>query len=201
MTVDTLDIIPSHPRAELTQVFESLLAKYAGFLRSVIAGACPPALGIQTSDIEQDARLRLWRALHRERQFAEPAAYIYRIAVTSTLDAVRRVVARREEQLAEPEHDFGEPGREAPRFEAMSTDPMHAPDAIAERRQVMVHLFDALAALAENRRRAVELHLQGLSLAEIAALLGWTESKARNLVYRGLADLRAELRERGIDYD
>jgi hypothetical protein len=29
--------------------------------------------------------------------------------------------------------------------------------------------------------------------------MGWTEAKARNLVYRGLADLRLRLRAMGID--
>ena len=33
---------------------------------------------------------------------------------------------------------------------------------------------------------------------EIAALMGWTEAKTRNLLYRGLADLRQALTVRGI---
>ena len=32
-----------------------------------------------------------------------------------------------------------------------------------------------------------------VSLGEIAEIMGWTEAKARNLVYRGLGDLRARL--------
>jgi DNA-directed RNA polymerase specialized sigma24 family protein len=58
----------------------------------------------------------------------------------------------------------------------------------------------ALAQLPENRRRAVGLHLQGLTTAEIGALLGWSEPKARNLVHRGLKDLRQSLRASGIEY-
>jgi hypothetical protein len=30
--------------------------------------------------------------------------------------------------------------------------------------------------------------------------MGWSEPKARNLVYRGLKDLRGELRSAGIEY-
>jgi RNA polymerase sigma-70 factor (ECF subfamily) len=52
---------------------------------------------------------------------------------------------------------------------------------------------EALETLAVDRRVAVRLHLRGQSLAEIARITGWTSGKARNLLYRGLADLRASL--------
>jgi len=197
----TTNTLPMTPRKEPAVLFEHLLEKYSTFLRNVIAGNCPPSLGIQTSDIEQEARLRLWRTLDREQHLAEPAAYIYRIAVSTTIDAVRRVLARREEQLWEPDRDSGEPARDMMAIPEMTSDPNHAPDAVAERRQLMAHIRDALSTLSANRRRTVELHLQGLSLGEIAQLLGWTEGKVRNLVYRGLSDLRDALRERGIDYE
>ena len=58
----------------------------------------------------------------------------------------------------------------------------------------------ALAQLPENRRLAVKNHLQGLTTPEIGALLGWSEPKARNLVHRGLKDLRTALRALGIEY-
>ena len=53
----------------------------------------------------------------------------------------------------------------------------------------------------ENRQRAVRLHLEGMTTTEIGSLMEWTEPKARNLVYRGLADLREALRAEGIDYE
>ncbi|MGH9199086.1 MAG: hypothetical protein ACRD1T_25575, partial [Acidimicrobiia bacterium] len=36
---------------------------------------------------------------------------------------------------------------------------------------------------------------------EIADLLGWSEPKARNLLYRGLKELRSRLRLLGIEYE
>jgi RNA polymerase sigma-70 factor (ECF subfamily) len=44
----------------------------------------------------------------------------------------------------------------------------------------------------------VVLHLQGHSLKEVGSLLGWTEKKAENLVYRALAGLRTCLVTKGI---
>jgi DNA-directed RNA polymerase specialized sigma24 family protein len=57
-----------------------------------------------------------------------------------------------------------------------------------------------MARLPENRRLAVGLHLRGMTTDEIADLMEWSEPKARNLVYRGLKDLRGELRDMGVEY-
>jgi len=191
-----MNVVPSLPDEGVEQELERLLESYAPLLRSLITRHCPRNLGIQIAEIEQEARLRLWRALEREKELADPESYIYRVAVTTTIDAVRRVRSRREDQLHMHEHD-DERGFARREF---AVDPIHSPDLIAERRELMAKICSALETLAENRRRAVELHLQGLTLAEIADLLDWTEPKARNLVYRGLDDLRDALRRKGIDW-
>jgi len=176
--------------------YERLLEQYELLLRAVIRRHCPPSLGIDVHDVEQDARLRLWKLVEREKELDDPASYLYRIAVTTTIDAVRRVLARKEEQLPDGESAQGEASRE---LSGMVTDPNEAPDAVAQRRELMMKVRAALATLIRNRRRAVELHLQGLTLGEIAHLTGWSEGKTRNLVYRGLSDLRVKLRQEGID--
>jgi RNA polymerase sigma-70 factor (ECF subfamily) len=145
--------------------------------------------------IEQEARIRLWRALQSEREITDLASYIYKIAVTATIDAVRRAKARREEPLPEgPSEDDREgemtlPSRDtSPEDEAAGQSMARAVDS-------------ALSKIAESRRRPVALYLKGLTTTEIGRVMGWTEAKARNLVYRGLGDLRRELKKMGIDYD
>lgn len=184
---------PLRAADESTAHLERLLERYSALLRQQIRQHCPRDLGIQVSDIEQEARVRLWKVLQRETELNDPASYIYRIAVSATIDAVRRVLARREEQLHVESED-------EPSSIDFVADPVHGPDAVTERRELMSAVAAALASLAEKRRRAVELYLQGLSVAEIASLLRWSEPKARNLVYRGLEDLRAALRREGIEY-
>ena len=44
-------------------------------------------------------------------------------------------------------------------------------------------------------------HPDGMTTQEIADILGWSEPKARNLVYRGLGELRKHLRDEGIEYE
>lgn len=194
--------VPGPPDAPPTEAprarerFEQVLAQYGTFLRQVIVRFAPGRLGIAVDDIEQEARLRLWRALEREKETADVASYLYRIAASATIDAIRRVKARREETagLLDGPDDAAAPAIDVPR--AADT-----PEERARRRELRQAIGRALGTLAEDRRRAVALHLRGFSTREIGTLLGWTEPRARNLAYRGLADLREALRALGVEHD
>lgn len=177
-----------------------LLNDYGSFLRSAIRRLCPSTLGVTADEIEQDARIRLWQALRRERNITDPASYLYRIAASAAIDAVRRVRARRETQMADPLDAAG--GRPTPTALTPATLAASArsPEELAADHQMRGRIGSALARLALNRRRAVGLHLRGFSSTEIARLLGWTEPKARNLTHRGLNDLRGQLRREGFDF-
>jgi RNA polymerase sigma-70 factor (ECF subfamily) len=187
----------SSPMTKVEARFNAVIEEYGRFLRQTIIRFCPRDLGLQFGEIEQDARLRLWRALQNEREIQDPASYLYRIAVTATIDAIRRVKTKREEQLSMTDDD----DEEANRSHRPVVDPARSPEELAERHQLVRKVQHALARLPENRRRAVSLHLEGLTSQEIAGLLAWTEPKARNLVYRGLKDLRELLRGEGVDYE
>ena len=175
---------------DLERRLDWLVEQYGAFLRSAIARYCPRDLGLQLDEIEQDARIRLWRALQREREIDDPPSYLYRIAASTTIDAVRRVRARRELSLAPAENE----DTESPQLLACTP----SPDRVAACAELRTKIETALAPLAANRRRAVGLYLQGFTSAEIADLLGWSEAKARNLLYRGLRDLRRGLRCLGV---
>lgn len=175
--------------------FDALVREYGQVLRKAIARLCPPHLGLNTADIEQDATLRVWQLLGSEREIDNPASYFYRVAATTTIDAVRRVKRRREEQLRLE----GDERDVAPT--PLPADLERSPDALFRRREIVSNVRAAMAKLADNRRRAVGLHLQGMTTEEIGRMAGWTEAKARNLVYRGLADLRSELKAMGVELE
>src|SRR5258708_12459380 len=125
---------------------EALLARYGPLLRRQIAQQCPARLGIQAADVEQEAMVRLWRALRDERNVIDGASYVYRIAVTATIDAVRRVVARREEQLVQGEEDELMAAPKLP-----PSDPRQSPEAIVASPRAMEALMKAIALLPLNR--------------------------------------------------
>ncbi len=169
---------------------EIVLERYAKVLRAAIVRTVPEHPGLDFEDIEQEARIRVWKALEAERPTRRLDSYIYRIGVTTAIDAVRKARARREEQLG----DLSEGDGSGP----MAAPPTW-PETVTRRREAVATVRGCLEQLAANRRRAVGLRLHGLTRGEIAELTGWTEAKIRNLVHRGLKELRACCRVAGID--
>ena len=61
-----------------------------------------------------------------------------------------------------------------------------------------VGIRDCLGGLAEPRRLAVLLHLEGFRAEEASRVLHWDVKRVQNLIYRGLADLRRCLEGKGL---
>lgn len=80
-------------------------------------------------------------------------------------------------------------------------DTRQSPEEQARRRELATAIDAALDELPAARQRAVRLHLLGLGSPEIADLTGWSRTKSRSLISRGLRDLRSALASRGIDQD
>ena len=169
-------------------IFETLLGRYRGWVRSTLRKLSSRRLAADLEDLEQEVALRLWRQIRSEKQIDNPASYLYRIASSATMDALRRY--SRSPKTVDPPRDDDEDG--------LALDPP-APEADPERAatasQLTEHLRRFHHELPENRRRAVGLYLQGFAIGEVADLAGWSEPKARNLIYRGLATLRERLKE------
>ncbi len=74
-----------------------------------------------------------------------------------------------------------------------------SPEMTARGAQVGEVMLERLGTLKVDRRRAVALYLQEHPVPENAEHLGCDRKRARNLVYRGLAELREVLRARGLE--
>jgi RNA polymerase sigma-70 factor (ECF subfamily) len=163
----------------ISPVLERLLSRYASIVRE--AARRHNLSECDIDEVFQDVRIRLWRALATSEKISvAPASYVYRTAMSAALDLIRRRRARREQGLE------------------WSTDGFPAsasaqPDQAVEADELVVQLAHALAELGEPRRVVVRMHMAGYHRNEIAELLGWTEAKTRNLLYRGLSDLKAKL--------
>jgi RNA polymerase sigma-70 factor (ECF subfamily) len=84
---------------------------------------------------------------------------------------------------------------------ATLTAPNPDPHAALEGSELANRVARAIDEIPATRRPAVRMHLAGYPREEIALLMGWTEAKTRNLLYRGLADLRERLTAEGIGWD
>ena len=60
---------------------------------------------------------------------------------------------------------------------------------------------ETVDSLLESRRKVVKLYLLNLSIEEIATLFCWSRDKTRNLLYRGLSDLKKDLKKKDIEYE
>ena len=179
--------MPDTPQ-DVSSVLESLVSRFAELLRR--AGR---RRGLAEQDLDemiQDVRIRLWRALETgEKISGVTASYAYRTAQTAAIDLIRRRRGKRETPL--PGYAEAMPPVAASVVAPPQLDGM-------TRQEVGAKLEAALAQLARPRSVVVRMHLAGYPREEIAQLLGWTEAKTRNLLYRGLADLREQLTEWGI---
>jgi RNA polymerase sigma factor (sigma-70 family) len=164
--------------------FEALVSGFGRLVAHAVRRVAGTAAANDLADIEQDVLLSLWKQVSAEQDIAHPASYVYRAAIREAVRAVARVRRRAEDPLPESE----------------AAAPQLAPDAerrVADREQREA-LRAALAALPPDRARAVRAHLAGWSVDEVMQMYGWSYQRARNLIARGMADLRTALRSRGV---
>jgi RNA polymerase sigma factor (sigma-70 family) len=162
----------------------ALVHDYGRLIAQAIRRVIGPGGVPESSDIEQQVHIALWQQLRREQSIEYPASYVYKAAIREAVRAVRRYRTRAEEPLESAPTQVSGPETRADRL----TDARRVQDAVAE----------ALRAMAPDRARAVRGHLAGFSVEELMKLYGWTYQRARNLIARGMADLRADLRARGL---
>jgi RNA polymerase sigma factor (sigma-70 family) len=162
--------------------FRRLIERWSGYVRKTLYNLDPRRSESDLEEIEQEIRLRLWQVLSRERTWDKPASFIRSVVLSVAIDAARR----RQVRGGGSEHvglDHLEP---------WSTGEAIDPTSAIEDRTQLLAVLEALQRVDPEKAEALGLHLQGFTTLEIGNLLGWTEAKARNIVYRSLDALRAE---------
>lgn len=164
------------------------LEKLRRDLTRAVERVCPPRLADRRDDLVQTAMMRVMELQRREpdRSRLSPA-YLYRVAYTALVDELRDVERRREVAMEE--------------VEAQPQQPMASgdPEKSASGSQIARAVRDCLRQLAQDRRLAVTLYLQGHTVPEAGELMGWDGKRAENLIYRGLGALRLCLSTKGFE--
>lgn len=172
--------VETHLASDLVQVREAL--------QRAVRSVCPPSLADRRDDLVQAALMRVAKLQRRSETERELTSfYLRRVAHSALIDEIRRLRRRGEVPL---EDDQGE--------ERPIVSETASPEDRLYGREIARGIRDCLTRLVAPRRRAVVLHLQGHNVPETAELMGWNEKRARNLVYRGLADLRRCLEAKGL---
>ena len=174
----------SSPRDSISDELESLVTRFARF-----AGRIAHDRGLHQEDLDellQELRVRFWRA-RKDGLRDLSAGYVRRAAISAALDIIRRHRADRNVSIDDE-------GSGLSPLAALSS----GPDELLDQSELAQRVAAAVDGLAPPRRAAVRMYLDGYRREEIAELLRWSDAKTRNLLYRGLADLRAALLAQGI---
>lgn len=167
--------------------FDALWNRLAPHVRAAVLRHRWGDASLGADDLVQEVRIRLWQVVSGDRKSRRNASYYYKVVNSAIIDCLRR----HRGTLPHGRREF------APRDAQPDQDPVNtvASDAPAPDRTVLdadraARLRRALARLPEDRARAVGLHLQGFTVAEIAELMGCDHDRAHNLTYRGVRALK-----------
>jgi RNA polymerase sigma-70 factor (ECF subfamily) len=134
------------------------------------------------SDLLQDTFLRAFEAFPRLPQGANHRAWLYRIAHRQALNLFRSRRVRKSEPLEN----------------ARALQDLNGhPESLEETRRLARALGSLIRELTPRQRSALLLKkYEGLSYADVAAVLGSTEENARAHVYQAMKKIRNGLREK-----
>lgn len=131
--------------------------------------------------------MSLWQQISREQTITHHSSYIYRAAVRETVRAVKRELDRIRSHSSVDEEGGPVLSSSGPNPEKAATD-----DEFGRA------IESTIGRLLPERAAAVRAHLAGYSVEEIMTVHGWPYQKARNLIARGMADLREDLKKGGF---
>lgn len=161
---------------------EALLARFTNFIRANIQKFEVQRFGIDPDDIAQEVRIKIWKLIESEKNVVCYAAYIKKIVDTVVIDQLR--LLRKDERLYRIE-------KQKQVAEQLNG---YRPEVL--RNALMKEAVGkAVESLIESRRNVVKLYLFDLSIEEISRFYGWSLHKTRNLLYRGLADLKRSMKK------
>ncbi len=168
--------------------FKRLVEQYSRFIESQILKFNPQKNGIDPDDIFQEVKIKLWNVLVDEKKIFSYSSYIKKIVNSCVIDQIRK--SRREEGVISNE-------KRKRISDRRSIYKKHE----SRENELKNMVGEAVESLMDSRRRVVKLFLLNMTLEEIAIFLNWSEAKTRNLLYRGLDDLKKMLKNKGIEYE
>jgi RNA polymerase sigma-70 factor (ECF subfamily) len=141
-------------------------------------------------DIAQEVFVQVWNSIGDFKGEAALTTWIYRIAVTKSLELIRyRKSQKRKSFFESMRADSIKPD------EVSDGDFAHPGVALEQKERAQI-LFRAIGRLSENQRVAFTLHkIEGLSYKEIAEVMEKTLSAVESLMHRAKQNLQDELYE------
>jgi RNA polymerase sigma-70 factor (ECF subfamily) len=137
------------------------------------------------SDVTQETFLKVLKSISSFRRKSNIETWIYRIAVNSALNHLRKVERRGEESLEEiPEDQI-----------PLASRPSDDPEQCLEKAEIRRAISRAMARLSPDHRAVVVLHdIEGLTYSEISRILGCSEGTVKSRLHHARKKLREILK-------
>jgi RNA polymerase sigma factor (sigma-70 family) len=161
---------------------KKILEDYTQFMNAHVQKFNLLKFGLDPEDIMQEVRIRIWKLVRSEKIIINQASYLKKIVHSAVIDQIRKF--RREENLYKHEKQ-----------KRISELELAYRREVIRKRMLEEAVGKAVERLIDSRRQVVKLYLLNLSIQEISCYLNWSQDKTRNLLYRGLADLRESLKQ------
>lgn len=142
----------------------------------------------EADDLSQEVFVEVFSSVHSFRGDSRLSTWIYRIAVTKSLESLRS--KKRKKRFAVLKSLFS----------AVNNSPVQIPNfehpgVIAENKERSLILFRAIDKLPDNQKTAFTLHkVEGLSYEEVGKIMGKTVSSVESLMHRARINLQNYLR-------
>lgn len=163
-------------------------------IRNIIFANFPHMTTAEKEDIDQEVKLKLWKMISDGKNIINLRSYLWRMVYTTTLDVLhsRMPSENLKERRLEERSVFS-------LFALHDADPLDpdTPESILQINEEKASVHEAINVLPIKRRIVVKMHFQGMSIEETALFLGWSQNKVRHLLYRGLGDLKKEVKNCG----
>ena len=141
-------------------------------------------------DITQEVFAEVFQSVAKFRQQSKLSTWIYRIAVTKSLELIRS--RQRNKRSAIILSLFGKEDQ----IHVSNNEPFYHPGANLEHKEMSAVLFDAIHRLPLNQRTAFTLNkLENLSYAELAEVMNVSIPSVESLLFRAKQKLRELLGE------
>lgn len=167
----------------MNEEFEALSRRVS----SAVRRSCPAWLAGQVEDIAQNVLMKLLKTQNSSegnRSFS--AVYLEKSAYGAVVDEIRRVSRRREDRV------------EDVTLAERAVSDGAGPDRSSYGGEIAAGILSCLKGLSRSRKLAVTLYLHGCTVPETASRLEWHLKRTESHVYRGLADLRDCLSQKGL---
>jgi len=134
-------------------------------------------------DLTQEVFIEVFRSILKFRMESKLSTWIYRIAVTKSLESLRARKRKKRFAILRSLFDTDNSAIEIPDF--------NHPGVIAENKERSKIIFQALDKLPESQQTAYTLHkLEGLDYEEIASIMKKSVSSIESLMHRAKSNLQ-----------